>query len=229
MHAFESCHERTPGQGSPDLSGVQRSPPQDSNMPSQLADFLALQSSVGNQVMNQALAIQRASRGSSPDSGLAYGHLPGSSRSSSPDSGLAYGQPSGPSSPSFNGSIGGVHFSTDRHGDRMREIFDAAGQSVYGATKAAVIAMSRAAAAEYGRDGVRVNAIAPGTTMTDMIVAWDKRDPGVIERLSSLAALGRRGRPHEIAEAAAWLLSDRASYVTGMTLGVDGGTAPWPH
>jgi A-factor type gamma-butyrolactone 1'-reductase (1S-forming) len=107
--------------------------------------------------------------------------------------------------------------------------FGAAGQSVYGATKAAVIAMSRAAAAEYGRDGVRVNAIAPGATMTEMMVTWQQRDPGIVERLSSLAALGRPGQPDEIAEAAAWLLSDRASYVTGMTLGVDGGTAPWPH
>jgi NAD(P)-dependent dehydrogenase (short-subunit alcohol dehydrogenase family) len=107
--------------------------------------------------------------------------------------------------------------------------FGAAGQSVYGATKAAVIAMSRAAAAEYGRDGVRVNAIAPGATMTEMMVSWQQREPGIVERLSSLAALGRPGQPDEIAEAAAWLLSDRASYVTGMTLGVDGGTAPWPH
>ncbi|WP_030753158.1 SDR family NAD(P)-dependent oxidoreductase [Streptomyces sp. NRRL S-31] len=107
--------------------------------------------------------------------------------------------------------------------------FGAAGQSVYGATKAAVISLSRAAAAEYGRDGVRVNAIAPGATMTEMMVSWQQRDPSIVEHLSSLAALGRPGQPDEIAEAAAWLLSDRASYVTGMTLGVDGGTAPWPH
>jgi NAD(P)-dependent dehydrogenase (short-subunit alcohol dehydrogenase family) len=107
--------------------------------------------------------------------------------------------------------------------------FGASGQSVYGATKAAVIAMSRAAAAEYGRDGIRINAIAPGATMTDMMTAWKQRDPSIIDQLSSLSALGRVGQPLEIAEAAAWLLSDRASYVTGMTLGVDGGTAPWPH
>ncbi len=102
-------------------------------------------------------------------------------------------------------------------------------QSIYGATKAAVISMSRAAAAEYGRDGIRVNAIAPGATMTDMMTAWQQRDPGVLDRLGGLAALGRVGQPHEIAEAAAWLLSDRAGFVTGMTLGVDGGAAPWPH
>jgi NAD(P)-dependent dehydrogenase (short-subunit alcohol dehydrogenase family) len=107
--------------------------------------------------------------------------------------------------------------------------FGAPGQSIYGATKAAVIAMTRAAAAEYGRDGIRINAIAPGATMTDMMVGWQQRDPSIIDNLSSLAALGRVGQPEEIAEAAGWLLSDRASYVTGMTLGVDGGTAPWPH
>lgn len=107
--------------------------------------------------------------------------------------------------------------------------FGAAGQSVYGATKAAVIAMSRAAAAEYGRDNIRVNAIAPGATLTDMMAAWRQREPGIVAHLGSLAALGRVGQPGEVAEAAAWLLSDRASYVTGTTLGVDGGSAPWPH
>ena len=107
--------------------------------------------------------------------------------------------------------------------------FGAPGQSVYGATKAAVIAMSRTAAAEYGGDGIRVNAIAPGATMTDMMAGWQQRDPSIIDHLSSLAALGRVGQPEEVAEAAAWLLSDRASYVTGPTLGVDGGSGPWPH
>lgn len=105
----------------------------------------------------------------------------------------------------------------------------ATGQSIYGATKAAVIAMSRAAAVEYGRDGIRVNTIAPGATMTGMMRGWQQRDPSILDHLSSLTALGRIGQPTEVAEAAAWLLSDRASYVTGMTLGVDGGAGPWSH
>jgi NAD(P)-dependent dehydrogenase (short-subunit alcohol dehydrogenase family) len=95
--------------------------------------------------------------------------------------------------------------------------------SAYPATKRAVIGLTTTAAHDYGRDGLRVNAIAPGTTDTDMITAWKRRDPTIAERLDAATPLGRGGQPDEIAQAAAWLLSDRASYVSGAVLTVDGG------
>jgi NAD(P)-dependent dehydrogenase (short-subunit alcohol dehydrogenase family) len=99
----------------------------------------------------------------------------------------------------------------------------AARLGVYGATKHAIIGLTRAAAHDYGPDGLRINAIAPGMTDTPMIAAWKEREPDVMARLNAMTPLGRGGQPSEIAEAAAWLLSDRASYVTGAVLTIDGG------
>ncbi|GIH16359.1 SDR family NAD(P)-dependent oxidoreductase [Rugosimonospora africana] len=95
--------------------------------------------------------------------------------------------------------------------------------SAYSASKHAVIGLTRSAAQEYGEHGIRVNVIAPGTTDTPMIAAWKRREPDITQRLNAATPLGRGAHPAEVSQAATWLLSDRASYVSGATLAVDGG------
>ncbi|MCX5205536.1 glucose 1-dehydrogenase [Streptomyces sp. NBC_00237] len=93
----------------------------------------------------------------------------------------------------------------------------------YGAMKRAVNSLTESAAVTYGPEGIRVNAIAPGTTLTEMIRSWEANSPGVLDQLNAKTPLRRAAEPDEIAQAAAWLLSDRSSYVTGTVLRVDGG------
>ncbi len=91
----------------------------------------------------------------------------------------------------------------------------------YAATKGAINTMTIGLAAEVAGEGIRVNAVAPGLTATELHA--DSGEPGRIDRLSPVIPLGRAGRPEEMATAIRWLLSDEASFVTGSILPVSGG------
>ncbi|PZA18882.1 SDR family NAD(P)-dependent oxidoreductase, partial [Modestobacter versicolor] len=84
----------------------------------------------------------------------------------------------------------------------------------YGAMKRALNSLTETAAVTWAAQGIRVNGITPGGTATEMIDAWEAATPGVVQQITASVPLGRMAEPHEVAEVAAWLLSDRASMVT---------------
>ena len=94
------------------------------------------------------------------------------------------------------------------------------GQTVYASSKAALIGFTTSLSKELAPLNIRVNAIAPGFIDTDMIKGMDQR---FYERNLNSIGLGRLGKPHDVAKAAAFLLSDKSDYITGQILGVDGG------
>ena len=95
-----------------------------------------------------------------------------------------------------------------------------AGQTNYAASKGAVISFSKALARELGPMGIRVNVVAPGLIQTEMLAGMKQE---MVDRVVKSSALGRIGQGEEVAEAVAFLASDRASYITGQCLIVDGG------
>ncbi len=94
------------------------------------------------------------------------------------------------------------------------------GLSLYSASKAAAITLTRSAAMEYAPQGVRINAVAPGRVVTEMMLASGIAD---MRQVAAGLPLRRMGRPEEVAAAVCWLLSDEASYVVGHVLCTDGG------
>ncbi len=106
-----------------------------------------------------------------------------------------------------------------------------AGASGYVAAKHGVVGLSKAAALEFAAQGIRVNAICPSYVETPMVADLFENilggDPAHVDAARANHPIGRFAKPEEIAEACVWLLSDKASFVTGTAMSVDGGyTAP---
>ena len=92
----------------------------------------------------------------------------------------------------------------------------------YSATKHAVIGLTKTIAGEYGRENIRINAIAPGTNETPMVKAFPAE---AIKAMAEAVPMGRLGQPHEVADVVAFLLSDESSYIHGAVISIDGGSA----
>ena len=98
-----------------------------------------------------------------------------------------------------------------------------AGIPAYAASKHGIVGLTKTAAIEYATQGLRVNAVCPGVIDTEMVARFTHGDATALAGLRAEAPAARLGSPGEIAEAVVWLCSDRASFVTGQALAVDGG------
>ena len=95
--------------------------------------------------------------------------------------------------------------------------------AAYVASKHGVNGLTRAAALDHARDNIRINAIAPGAVMTDMLGAGSAAAPEALARIEAAIPAGRVGTAEEIADCVLWLASDAAAYVNGAIIPVDGG------
>jgi len=97
------------------------------------------------------------------------------------------------------------------------------GLPAYVATKHAVVGLTKTAALEYAKQGIRINAVCPGVIKTPMVDRSTGKDKAVEKQYENMEPIGRMGQPEEVAEAIVWLCSDAASFVTGHAMAVDGG------
>jgi NAD(P)-dependent dehydrogenase (short-subunit alcohol dehydrogenase family) len=97
--------------------------------------------------------------------------------------------------------------------------------TAYAAAKSGVNLLTKSSAAEYGGEGIRINAVSPGVIRTPGVEKYFEEQPEMAEGLKRAAVMNRLGEPEEIAEAVCFLCSDRASFITGQLLSVDGGGA----
>ena len=97
------------------------------------------------------------------------------------------------------------------------------GLPAYVASKHGIVGLTRTAALECAKRGVRINAVCPGVVATAMVERITKDHPEMQDQLTAGEPIGRVGRPEEIAAAVVWLCSDRASFITGQAIPVDGG------
>ena len=100
-----------------------------------------------------------------------------------------------------------------------------ANNTAYAAAKSGVNLLTMSSAAEYGDKGIRINAVSPGVIHTPGLEKYFEEQPKIAEGLKRKAVMNRLGEPEEIAEAVTFLSSDRASFITGQLLSVDGGAA----
>ena len=97
--------------------------------------------------------------------------------------------------------------------------------TAYAAAKSGVNILTKSAALEYGGQGIRINAVSPGVILTPGIRKYMEDEPEIGEGLKKKSVMGRLGKPGEIAEAVVFFCSDRASYISGQLISVDGGRA----
>lgn len=100
-------------------------------------------------------------------------------------------------------------------------------QDAYQASKAAILSLSKSLAIQFARDGIRSNCLVPGPCESPMQARWEE-NPAIKQATADVIPLGRVGRPQDMANAVLFLLSDRASYITGTELVVDGGLTARP-
>jgi len=96
-------------------------------------------------------------------------------------------------------------------------------RAIYAASKHAVVGLTKTAAVEYAKDDIRINSLCPGAVKTPMLARMVEREPGRDKKLKAAHPMGRIGDASEVANAALWLCSSQASFVTGHQLAIDGG------